>query len=176
MAFAPSFTAVQILGQPSQILFTDTSTGSDVNIVSRAIFLKKKDGTFIVPVGTSTQYILWNLSLPSIVVDCLNKDYALQITVEWTDVNGSVLYSANLLQGETLYNETFDYYLSQMMVANPLLINDNNFFQNKSALRTYMDSGNNALINASDIETAQICYDEATNLRLGSQYFYNANS
>lgn len=176
MAFAEDFTATQTLGLPSKILFTDTSTGSDGSIASRAIYLQKADGTFLVPAGTSTDYIVWAYADSTITVDVLDKDYALNITVEWRDSSGTVLYSKNLLQGETLYNETFDYSLSQLMVANPYLINDNNFFQNKSDLRTYIDGGNNAILYASDQETAQRCYDEATDLRTGSQYYFNANA
>jgi hypothetical protein len=45
----------------------------------------------------------------------------------------------------TLYNETFDYGLTTMLSANPLLINDNSFWGNKVKLREAIDSGNQAL-------------------------------
>jgi len=172
----PNFTAVQTAGLPSKILFTDTSTGSDGAIVSRRIYIAKDDGTFLVPSGTSTSYIVWPYANSSITVDCLDKDYALLLTGEWLDVNNAVLYSKVILQGVTLYNETFDYSLTQMMAANPLLINDNDFWENKSTLRTYIDAGNQAITVASDQTNAQICYDEATDLRLSSQYYFNANA
>jgi hypothetical protein len=75
-----------------------------------------------------------------------------------------------------LYNETFDYQLTQVLTGNPLVINDNNFFPNKSDLRVNIDGGNQAIFFATDLFSAQQCYDRATNLRLGSQYYFNANS
>lgn len=176
MPLVPNFTAVQLAGLPSQILFTDTSTGSDVAVVDRVVYLETDDSIFLVPKGTSTDFIEWAIANPTISVDCLDKDYALTLTVNWLDINGNVLYSKTILQGETLYNETFDYYLTQMMTANKNLIDDNNFFPNKSLLRTYIDSGNQSIQVAADQTNAQICYDEATKLRLGSQYYYNANA
>lgn len=176
MALVPNFTAVQIAGFPSQVVFTDTSTGSDGAITSRRIYMAKVDGSFLVPSGTSTQYIVWPYIDTQITVDDLDKDYALLITVEWLDVSNNILYSKQLLLAFTIYNETFDYYLTQMMAANPLLVNDNNFFTQKSALRTYIDAGNQALTLASDQENAQLCYDQATNLRTSSQYYFNSNA
>lgn len=176
MAFDPNFTAQPILGVPSDLLFTDTSTGSDTDILSRVIYLAKIDGSYLVPEDTLTDYIEWDLDDPTLTVDVLNKDYALVVTVTWLGLDSEVLYSKVYLLGFTAYNETFDYYLTQMLAANPSLINDNNFWDNKSTLRTYIDSGNQALVLASDQGNAQICYDEATKLRVGSQYYYNANA
>lgn len=174
--FVPDFTAVQVAGLPSQILFTDTSTGTDGAIVSRTIEMETDDGSFLVPQGTTTDYIVWALANTTKTVDALDKDYALILTVKWLDINGDTRYEKSILRGETLFNETFDYYLTQMMTANKSLIDDNNFFPNKSLLRTYIDSGDQAILLASDQTNAQICYDEATKLRLGSQYYYNANA
>ena len=80
------------------------------------------------------------------------------------------------MYGFTEYNEMFDYGLTQMLTANPLLINDNDYFPHKSDLRTSIDSGNQAIIYAQDLFAAQQCYDRATNLRLSSQYYFNINS
>lgn len=176
MAFSPAFTATQVKGYPSQIVITDTSSGSDSNITSRRVYLKTKDNTFLVPSGTSTQYIVWSYANASITIDCLDKDYALYVTVEWLDVSNNILYDVISLLGFTLYNETFDYTTSQLMVANPNLINDNDYITNKGFLRTYIDAGNQALTFASDQYTAQICYDLGTTLRVNSQYYFNSNA
>ena len=120
------------------------------------------------------------MSLPcvdtSILVDVLTKDYALLCTVDWLDIAGAVLYTKSYVLGFTVYNENFDFLLSQMISANTPLINDNSFFNKKSLLRTYIDSGDKAVSRASDILTAQICYDQATSLRTNAQYFFNSNS
>ncbi|MDE1767227.1 MAG: hypothetical protein KGI27_13295, partial [Thaumarchaeota archaeon] len=145
MAFSQNFSVSQVTGYPSQIVLTDTSTGSDGSIASRRVYLAKADGTFLVPAGTSTQYITWAYANASITIDALDKDYALLITVQWLDAGGAILYALNSLNGETLYNETFDYLLTQMMASNPYLVNDNDFFPNKSLLRTFIDAGNQAI-------------------------------
>jgi len=62
------------------------------------------------------------------------------------------------------------------MSANPMLINDNDFWYNKSKLRVLIDSGNQAILNAEDLSNAQLCYDEATKVRLKAQYLFNGNS
>lgn len=84
-----SFTTSQVLGFPSQIIFTDTTSGGTGSSTERRIYLRKSDGTFLVPTGISTQYIVWAINLPTLVVDALDKDYALQITVEWVQVTNT---------------------------------------------------------------------------------------
>ncbi len=176
MAFVPSFTVSQVLGEPSELVITDTSTGTDAAIVDRRIYLQKSDGSYLVPTGTTTDYVDWPTGTTTKTIDCLDKDYALQITVQWLNVSDAVLYTDSSLEGLTQYNEYFDYGLTQQLTGNPLLINDNKFFEHKSNLRTYIDSGNQAIVEASDIYGAQICYDRATEERLNSQYLFNINS
>lgn len=177
MSFVPNFTLNNISGEPSIILVTDTSTGSDAAIRAYRLYLLKSDGTYLVPSGTVTDYIQWLVGSLTHQIDCLSKDFALIPTLKWINVNGSVLYSKTLdVQGFTLWNETFDYYTTQMLTANGALINDNNFWNNKSTVRTYIDAGDKAILNAADQDAAQLCYDEATKLRVGSQYYFNSNS
>lgn len=193
MAFTPLFTVTQILGAPSKIIFTDTSVGSDAAIGGRRIYLKKVDGTYLVPSGSATNYIDWALASTSLTVDVLNKDYALLIIVEWVDVatfdttfddsfggggegSGSELYSYTILTGLSRYNEDFDYTTTKILSANPSLFNDNNFWENKSLLRTFIDAGNNAVLNINDQYSCQVCYDAATQLRTSSQYSFNQNT
>lgn len=177
MPFSPLFTASQVLGAPSNIVLTDVSTGSDAAIASRVVYLRETNGDYLVPSGTATTYIVWPYADSTITMNVLSKDMALIITVNWLDVNGAVLYTAtSTALGFTLYNETFDYYTTQMLSANPLLINDTNFWGNKKTIRTYIDAGDNALRYANDQYAGQFCFDEATKLRLSSQYYFNANS
>lgn len=166
MALSPAISVSQTIGEPSIVTVTDDSTGSDPAITQRRVYLNTASNTKLVPEGTSTEYISWPYSSSSISIDALDKDYALSITVQWLDVSDTVLYDKTVDCGLTLYNETFDYQLTQMVSGNPLLINDNGFFQKKSDLRTNIDSGNKALLFAADLFGAQQCYDLATNIRL----------
>lgn len=176
MPFVANFSASQTLGEESVITLTDTSTGTDGGIVSRRVYLRKSDGTFLVPEGVTTEYITWALAATTKDIDCLTQDMALQVTVQWLNVSNVVLYDKALVYGFTLYNETFDYGLTQVLAGNQLLFNDNSFWKNKSDLRTFLDSGDQAISLASDLYNAQVCYNQATALRLSSQYFFNENS
>jgi len=168
VAIVPNFSASQVIGEPSEVVLTDTSTGSDGAITQRRAFLRKADGTFMVPTGTSTDYIQWPYANASITIDALDKDYAFAIVVQWLNISNVVLYDKTIPTGLTLYNETFDYQLTQMFSGNPLLINDDSFFEKKSDLRTLIDSGNQAIVFAEDIFAAQQCYNKATEIRLNN--------
>lgn len=178
MPLSPNFSASQSYSSPSVINLLDTSTGSDVTIVSRRVSLLTASGTYLVPTGnSSTQYITWLLANTSISIDALGtKDWALSVKVDWLDVSSAVVETKTIVLGFTVFNENFDFTLSQMLSGNSPLMNDNGFFEKKSLLRTYIDSGNQAVAIASDYLTAQICYDEATKIRDKSQYLFNINS
>jgi hypothetical protein len=177
MALSVNFTATQTVGAPSKIDFTDTSTGSDPDVVKRWVFIRIPNGSYLVEDGTTTDYEVWDgfPSVNTLTLDVLDKDYACTITVQWLKSDNTVLYEKILKFGFTLYNESFDYTLTQRLAGNPLLINDNSFYQNKSDLRTNIDSGNQAISLAGDTFAAQQCYDRATALRINSQYYFNGN-
>jgi hypothetical protein len=181
MAIVPNFATSQTIGLPGTINFQDTSTGTNTeSIVNRRVYMRTSANEYLVTEGNTSNYENWGITSAgtldplTISFDVLNKDYALYIRVEWWTLT-EVVHSVEYLQGFTLYNESFDYQLTQMLSGNPLLINDNNFYPNKSKLRVNIDSGNQAIFNGADIFAAQQCFDRATNLRLNSPYFYNAN-
>ena len=177
MALTASATAVSVSGEPSNVLFTDTSTGSDGTITSRRIYVSDKDGEFIVVSGTTTEYEVWDYADSSITLDLLTKDMAVKIVIQWLNVSNVVVYDYTIsAEGFTEYNSEFDYELTQQMTGNPKLIDDNAFWTNKNKLRTYIDAGNQAILLASDLSNAQLCYDKATELRLSSTYYFNKNS
>ncbi len=175
MALVPNFTTAQTVGLPEDITLTDTSQGLDSDIFERRVYFQVSDGSYLVESGTTTDYEIWPYADQSETFDVLDQDEAIDVRVDWVNSVGTVLYTKTILSGFTLFNETFDYGLTQMLAGNPLLINDNNFFFNKMSLRVYIDSGNNAITLASDITSAQLCYDKATELRLSSPYSFNSN-
>jgi hypothetical protein len=165
MPFVQNFTTSQQAGLPSDVIITDTSTGSDGAIVSRRVFLTNYAGEYVVADGTTTNYTVWPLAQSSISIDCLTQDTALTVTVNWVDAGGVTLYTKTSLAGFTLYNETYYYSLTQgqAAVGNPsYILQDNNYFQNKSKLRCLIDSGNQAVTLGYDITSAQECYDLAS--------------
>lgn len=178
MALSVNFTWGQTAGLPNKINFVDTSTGTDVAVTKRRIYISTSTGVFLVESGNINEYSDWD-NFPGTTTKTLNvltQDEAVSITVQWLNVSNGVLYGKTIQTGFILYNKTFSYGLTQLMTANPLLINDNNFFENKEKLSELIDSGNEAIEEASDIFNAQLCYDAATAIRISSQYYFNANS
>ena len=177
MPLTVNFSTSQAYSNPGDVSFEDTSTGSDGTITSRRIYLLDANGNYVVPADNDEDYIEWDYADDTIdVEDVLEKDMGLSVLVQWLNVSNTVVYSKTSVLGFTAYNENFDFTLSQMLSGNSPLMNDNSFFSKKSKLRTMIDSGNQAISFASDYLTAQLCYDEATKLRVNSQYFFNINS
>src|SRR6185369_9263369 len=160
MPFVPGFTAIQTVGLPEIITLTDTSTGSDSAISERRIYFTTGYNTFLTLSGSSTSYVLWPLPLATpISVSVLDKDYALNIVVQYLDSGGNVLYTTQNIEGFTLYNEQFLYDLTQDQTSEYQIIQDETYYTNKEIMRVEIDSGNNAIELASDIAGAQSCYD-----------------
>jgi hypothetical protein len=177
MPLNPIITVVQTIGQPSFILFTDISTGSDIAITQRRIYLKDYKNNPVVPSGTITDYIEWDYADSQINIDVLEKDMALSIFIEWLDIGDIVLYATTArLEGFTLYNETKYYSLTQSQASQnqppPMIIQDSAYYTNKGILRTEIDNGNQAIVIGSDITTAQAAYDRATFMVLNESKFF----
>lgn len=172
MPLVPNFTASQFSGTPSVITLTDTSTGSDVTIASRRVYLLQANGTFLVPAGTTTDYIEWDLVDTSIDLDVLSQDSALSITVQWMSGINTVVTSKTISFAFTAYNETFYYGLTESQVANSNLTASTNWYQSKLVLRVELDSANQAITFASDIYSAQAALNRATYISTNQSYFF----
>jgi hypothetical protein len=171
MPLVPNFTASQYSGTPSVITLTDTSTGSDVTIASRRVYLLQANGTFLVPAGNTTDYIEWDLVDTSVSIDVLSQDSALSITVQWVSGLGTVVTSKTTSFAFTAYNETFYYGLTESQVANSNLTASTNWYQTKLVLRVEIDSADQAITFASDIYSAQAALNRATYISTNQSFF-----
>ena len=172
MAFTPSFTASQTIGNPSIIILTDTSTGSDAAITQRRVYLQKDDGTYLVPVGVTDNFIVWPYADSTISLNVLSVDMALNIKVEWNDEFGDVINQTTNLELFTLYSEQFLYNLTQSQSSQPNVTADSDYYANKMALRVEIDSATNAIVYGSDIQNAQSCLNRAAYLIANSNLFF----
>ena len=172
MPLVPNFTASQFSGTPNIIVLTDTSTGSDGAIAKRRVYLLQSDGTFLVPEGTTTNYIDWDLVDSSISLNVLTQDTALTITVQWLSSSNVVVVSKTQSFAFTAYNETFYYGLTESQVANSNLSASTNWYQTKLILRVEIDSAVQAVSFASDIFTAQSALNRATFISTNQAYFF----
>ena len=60
LALTVNFSTSQTPGSPGDIIFTDTSTGSDGSVTQRRIYIQSAAGDYLVESGTSTQYEVWS--------------------------------------------------------------------------------------------------------------------
>ena len=172
MAISPSFTASQNSGTPSIISLQDTSTGTDVTIAKRRVYLLQSDGTYLVPTGTTTNYIDWSIADISISLNVLVQDTALSITVQWLTSSNVLVANKTTSFAFTAYNETFYYGLTESQVANANLTASTNWYQTKMILRVELDSAYQAISFASDIFTAQAALNRATYISTNQSFFF----
>jgi hypothetical protein len=172
MPLVANFSCSQFSGTPNLITLTDTSTGTDVTITSRRVYIQSASGTFLVPTGTTTDYIVWAYASPSLTVNVLTQDTAASITVQWLDSSNAQVYTKTSSFAFTAYNETFYYNLTQNQVANPTIIAANEYYDSKMKLRVELDSAQQAITFASDIFAAQAALNRATDLVTNQNYYF----
>jgi hypothetical protein len=167
---AASFTASQDAGNITVATFTDTSTGLG-SVTGRFIYLRKYDGTYLVPTGTTTDYVFWPAADTSIDIDCLDKDYCLDVTVVWYS-GSSINTQTTSLVLFTAYSELFLRQLTQALAANRTLLTNHNFWYNTIKLRTKIDNAEQAVSLINDQTIATFCLDEAKKLTDNIQVFF----
>jgi hypothetical protein len=167
MPLVPNFTVAQYVSNPSLIVFTDTSTGTDSSITVRYVYMQKSDGTYLVEEGTTTDYEIWSLaSGNTISFDVLDKDYALNITVEWRSATSTVgdtvvLYNKSASYCFSTYAKIYNTKLSKAQVSSPSLLDGANWLSTKKALNTYIDAADDAVSFGAGITIAQLSLNKA---------------
>lgn len=172
MPLTPSFTISQSGVDPALVVATDTSTGSDVAITSRRIFFETDNSTYLVPDGTTTDYILWPYSDTFISLDLLDTDQAVTVTVQWLDVSNTVLYTSTEKYCLQEYNKQFFYYLIQQQALTPTIIQDSNYFSNMATYWMYITGALQAILIGADISASQSCLDKATYMMQNQSKFF----
>lgn len=173
MALNPSFALSQILGIDNTLVVTDTSTGSDVLVVSRRVSLQIDTGGYLVPSGNpSSQYISWALADTSISLAVLNQDYAIQVTVDWLDAGGSALYTSTTLTDTTQYLEQEAFNLVESESSDPSILQDDNYLMNALRLRKNIDDANIAVSMWGNITVSQSALNRGTYLVQNANCFF----
>ena len=183
MAITVIFSTSQVLGAPQNIVLTDASTGSDVNAVSRRIYITNAQGQYLtqnngISAADTPTYTDFPLADGAVITlqSIISEDMALSIRLAYVDVSGDVVANTTNLVGFTQYNESFYYGLTQDQAQQnqppPMIMQDSNYYTNKGIFRTEMDSGNNAIELGADITSAQACYSRATYMRLKENDYF----
>lgn len=165
MALTPNFTASNSLQTPSILTLTDTSTGSDIDVVNRRVTISKPFGGYLVPSGTLTNYINWDYVNSSININAITRDYSIKVLVEWLNVDDDVLYFKEYDFNIIPLGELFNYKLIQSQVGQPNIVGNVAFYKNKSLLELELDSSNQAVVMGGDIQAGQQCIERALSLK-----------
>jgi len=178
MSFTPNFSITQSQSSPNLITIADTSVGSDSNVVIARVFFQKSDGTYLVPSGTTTNYVQISCNgsgkFATTIIDLLDRDYALSVKVDWLNNAHTVLYTLTQVFLFKAYSENFDYGLVSAMASQPNLATDATFLSNKRRVRLLIDSAEQAINYGTDINAAQFCLDDLYNI-IQNQSFYFPN-
>lgn len=172
MALTVSFTVGQSASAPADVVFTDTSTGSDAAVTQRRIYVTDSNGAAVVPSGTSTSYIAWALaSNPVTVSDLLTQDIACTITVQWLNSSNTVLYTSTDVFCLREFNIQQFIYLIQNQALNPGIVQDTSYFNNLCQYWINIVGAETMITEAEDLAGSQACLNRAT-LMLNDESFY----
>lgn len=161
MAFTPNFSTAQSIGLPDNIIFTDTSTGSDGAITSRRIFIQDYLNNYLVQSGTTTNYEVWDYADSSITLDVLTQDTSAALTVQWLDVNNAVLYSKTYNAVFTLNDKQFLYDLAANEAQQLELLQNQNYLLNTLRLQVFVDNADNSIEIGNNVYTSQTNLNQA---------------
>lgn len=165
MPLVPQFTVASTI-VPSQLVLTDTSTGSDGAITDRRVLIFNSAGNQIA--GSPFD---WPIANASITLSPLVADLALNIQVDWNNSGGTPLYTKSQLFCAEEFALQFEYSLIQQLAAttNLNILNDFPFFTNMSNLRVFIDCASLAISTGADIFSSQFC------ISLYQRYLQNPN-
>jgi len=157
MPISPAFTAAQSPSSPNVVVLTDTSTGSDVAITSRRVYVQNSAGDYLVPTGTTTDYIVWPYADDSISLNILTEDTAVSIRTDWLNVSSAVLYTLTQQFCLDMYSKRFFYELVQMQGVTPSIPQDTNYNSNMALFWATVEGAENAIVLAEDLSASQNC-------------------
>jgi hypothetical protein len=176
MPFSQNFTVAQTSANPAFIILTDTSTPPNdyatYDITTRRITITDAFGNFIVPTGTTTNYINWPLLDNPISLDVLTQDSAVNIKVQWLDEFDVELYELNNNYCFSEFNKQFLYYLIQLQSLTYSIIQDNNYWGNVGILWTNIIGAINSIEIGNDIFASQACLNRATFMAQNQANFF----
>lgn len=172
MSFVPNFSVAQEPQAPNLVFITDTSTGSDVLITERRVYVRNAQGNYVVPDGTNTQYVVWDINTNSITLNILKEDIAATVKVEWLNSLGAVLYEKENNYCFSQYNQQFLYFLIQMQSQTYRIVQDTEYWSNLSTYWVNIISAIKSVEVGNDIFASQECLNRATNMKDNQSIYF----
>lgn len=160
MALTPSFTITESIAFPGRLTFTDTSTGSYEGVLtSRLIYIQLEDGTYLVPEGTDTDYIIWNYADASITIDVLERSQAADVTVKWV-AGTSIPYTLTVPYCFPYYDYVFAFNKIRVQASQPNIVDSRNFYETSIKFIVNLWNAEVAVDIGEDIKNSQLSLDK----------------
>jgi len=173
MSFSPAFTVGQAASDPSAITIEDTSSGSDILITGRLIYITDNNGDPVVPAGTSTDYISWAYGTnPYTISDLLTQDLAVTIRVDWVNSGGSALYTDSDKFCLREFNIQNFIYLIQQQALTPGVVQDTTYFSNLAQYYINIQGASIMVVVAGDLSGSQNLLNMATQMLNNQDYYF----
>lgn len=164
MPFTPSIAVGQTGADPSLVVITDNSSGSDVLIISRKLTITDSQGNPVVPSGNSGSTITWALATNPVSLTLLSQDAALSIRVDWLNVSGVSLYDYTEEYPLLRYNKNQFVYLIQQQALKPSIVQDKDYWNKLCEYYINIIGGITMVEDADDIAGSQNCINRATTM------------
>jgi hypothetical protein len=172
MSFTQSFSVLQSPTNPAIVVLEDTSTGTNLSITSRRIYIQDYNGNYLVPDGVTTDYIVWPLATNPISLNILTQDTAVNIRVNWVNSLNVELYTLNNNYCLVEFNKQFLYYLIQLQSLTYNVIQDTNYWGNVAIFWTNIIGAINSVEIGNDIYASQVCLNRATFMQSQQSYYF----
>lgn len=168
MSFICAFSIAATPGVTGSVTLTDESAGTDANLTSRTITFYKSDGSVFLITS-------WAIGDASKVIALMDKDYALNVTVDWASsaplASPSTYTQSKLFASTAFLMDEFST-LTRLQASNPIIMKDSQYYEKKSELLMEIKGAEYGISNMADIKAAQGCLDRAQSLIANKTLFY----
>lgn len=167
MALTPNFSSSESLSSNDLVTFTDTSTGTDLGLTSRKIFVRLANGNWLTTAGESTTSAseTWAIADTTIVLSLLTQSTTANVTVQWL-TGTTVTYTKTILMEWDLYDCLFLYGLLSAQTSSPAKTDTQGYWPNSFQMITNLFQSEQAVELMDDLYSSQGALDR-------NQYFIN---
>lgn len=157
MPLTPNFTVTQSISNPELITIEDTSSGSDIAVTDRRVYIALSNGTYLVESDNDEIYSEWEYADDTIVLDVIPRSVSPTIRVDWLNSIGTVLYTKSIVYALTMHDDLFSYGLLGGEAENPSQIKDSRYYGDVVRFMADLEHAKNAVLYGADSAAAQSC-------------------
>lgn len=157
MPLVASFSASQSMADPALITFTDTSSGSDVSITNRKIFIRLANGNWLNSDGSESSTIVgidWNYANATTTLNILEQTISPAVEVIWY-AGSTPTYNADDTFCWNFFDYLFGLEILQGQTSNPGIVQDTTYLSNFFNFIVNIFNEENAIRWGGDIYSSQ---------------------